>query len=193
MSDGVHIDGALQAEEGAWAGAEDRLSTPVRTQSAERLWSEQAPRLVRAAIALGVPPEEAADVVQDTLLAAFRALRSFDPQRGSFDAWSHAILVRRCSNWRRARARLVRVFTALAREGQGTVVPAPDAVLEARRTLQRLVGGLSPGQRKVWVLMEVSGLSARATAEALGLREATVRSHLRHARTAMRRNAEEAP
>ena len=47
--------------------------------AADRLWGEQAPRLLRAALALGVPPEEAPDVVQESLLAAFRALRRFRP------------------------------------------------------------------------------------------------------------------
>jgi RNA polymerase sigma factor (sigma-70 family) len=191
MSDGIHIEGALSANDGGWAGAEDSCSPPIGDEPAELLWSRQAPRLVRAAIALGVPPEEAADVVQDTLLAAFRARRAFDPERGSFDAWSHAILVRRYSNWRRARGRMVRAITSFARDRRGATMPAPDAAVEARRTLRRLVSGLSPVQRRVWALMEVSGLSTEATARALRLREATVRSHLRHARNAMRRCAKE--
>jgi RNA polymerase sigma-70 factor (ECF subfamily) len=156
--------------------------------AAEALWSRQAPRLVRAAIALGVPAADAGDVVQEALLAAFRRLRGFDPARGSFDAWTHAILVRRCANWRRARARLLRALRGAPRQEPPS---RPDGDLDARRTLERLVGGLAPARRRAWALVEISGLSPREAASILRVRESTVRSHLRHAREAMRRAAEE--
>ncbi len=159
-------------------------------EAPEVLWTRQAPRLVRAAIALGVPPDEAADLVQETLLAAFRARQRFDRERGSFDAWTHAILVRRCSNWRRARGRFLRAVTALAREARPNPLQ-PDDVVEARQRLERLVAGLSPARRRVWALLEISGLSVEETATALRMRESTVRSHLRHARSALQRSAEE--
>lgn len=157
---------------------------------ADALWTSQAPRLVRAALALGVSPEEASDVAQETLLAAFRGLDRFDPARGSFNVWIHTILARRCSNWRRARRRLARALAAVA----GEAVPRPpsaDRVLRARRLLQRLVGDLTTSQRRAWALTEVAGLSAREAASVLGIREATVRSQVRHARGLMRRKAEE--
>lgn len=166
------------------------MSKETVAEAPEALWSRQAPRLIRAAIAIGVPPEEAADLVQETLLAAFRARHRFDPERGSFDTWTHAILARRCSNWRRARSRLFRALTAFARE-RSPQLPRPDAVVEARRTLERLAADLSPARRRVWALMEISGLSTQETAAALRMRESTVRSHLRHARAALQRAASE--
>jgi RNA polymerase sigma-70 factor (ECF subfamily) len=161
-------------------------------EAPEVLWKRQAPRLVRAAIALGVHPDEAADLVQETLLAAFLARHRFDRERGSFDAWTHAILIRRCANWRRARGRFLRAVTAFAREGRPTPLQ-PDAVVETRLRLERLVAGLSPARRRVWALLEISGLSVEETAAALRMRESTVRSHLRHARAALQRSAEAEP
>ncbi len=158
------------------------------SSAARALWTAQAPGLLRAAIALGIQPADAADVVQETLMAAFRSLDRFDPHKGAFSTWTHAILVRRCSNWRRARSHVAKLLAGLRQEPPGHT-PAAEAV-EAKLTLESLVRGLSRSQRRVWALVEVAGLSGKQAADALGLREATVRSHLRHARAAMRRAAE---
>jgi RNA polymerase sigma factor (sigma-70 family) len=159
--------------------------------AADALWRRQAPRLVRAAVALGVAPDDAADLVQETLLAAFRALARFDPERASFDAWTHAILVRRCSNWRRGRRRLLRALQRLRAE-PAAARHRPDEEVAAQELLDRLIGAMPRVRRRVWALVEVSGLSAADAARALGIREATVRSHLRHVRAA-RRPAREEP
>jgi len=158
--------------------------------AADRLWGRQMPRLLRAALALGVPPDEAPDVVQESMLAAFRALRRFRPGRGSFEAWTHAILLRRCANWRRARGRFLRAVSSLGRAGRAQSA-APDRQVDARHTLERMLNGLSVTQHRVWTLLEVSGLGAGEVAGMLGIRETTVRSHLRHARESMRRRGEE--
>src|SRR4029078_12002885 len=46
--------------------------------------------------ALGSPRVDFEDVAQETFLAAFRHLDSFDPQRGSFRTWLLAIARNRC-------------------------------------------------------------------------------------------------
>jgi RNA polymerase sigma-70 factor (ECF subfamily) len=185
------MNGILTAEASAPSGsraassiAEEGIGKPP-----EQLWSQEAPRLLRAAIALGVPPEEAADLVQETLLAAFRNLHRYRSGRGSFEVWTHTILVRRCSNWRRARARFARALLALGDRHPETSRP-PDAVVDARRRLERLLASLTPVRRRVWILREISGFSHGEIAAILRMREPTVRSHLRHAHQALHRAAE---
>ena len=100
----------------------------------------------------------------------------------------------RTSNWHRGRRRLHRALTQLVWQGQVGSVLRPDEVLaveEAKRTLRLLTAGLTPIRRQVWAITQISGLPIRATAEALGLREDTVRSHLRHARLALERAVKE--
>ena len=175
----------------------DRLVRATRDGvpgAAEELWSSQAHRLVRAAVALGVTVEEAEDVVQEALLSAFRNFGKFDGSRAPFQVWTHRILVSRTSNWHRARRRLHRALTRLVWEGQPGSVVRPDEALEveeAKRTLRRLTAGLTPIRRRVWAITQISGLPIRAAAETLGLREETVRSHLRHARLALERAVNE--
>jgi len=162
--------------------------------AAEELWSGQARRLVRAAVALGVTVEDAEDVVQEALVSAFRNFGKFDGCRAPFQIWTHRILVSRTSNWHRARRRLHRALTRLVREGQPRSVIQPDETLEmeeAERTLRSLTAGLTPIRRQVWAITQISGLPVRVAADVLGLREETVRSHLRHARLALERAVNE--
>ena len=175
----------------------DRLVQAARQGvpgAADELWLSQARRLIRAAIALGVRLEEAEDVVQEALLSAFKNFGRFDGSRAPFQVWTHRILVSRTSNWHRARRRLHRALTRLVCEGQPRSVPPPDEALEleeAKNTLSRLTSGLTPIRRRVWALTQISGLPIRVAAEVLGLREKTVRSHLRHARLALERAVKE--
>ena len=183
LSDETGVDRLVQATREGLPGA------------AEELWSGQARRLVRAAVALGVTVEEAEDVVQEALISAFRNFGKFDGSRSPFQVWTHRILVSRTSNWHRARRRLHRALKRLVWEGQtGGSGVRPDEALamdEAKRTLRRLTAGLTPIRRQVWAITQISGLPIRAAAEALGLREETVRSHLRHARVALERAVNE--
>lgn len=202
----MELCGALENENSGVAGRKRRAGSDVEGPealvacaladspcAAEALWEDQAPALMRAAIAIGVPWEEARDVVQETLLYAFRSLSRFDPGRSSFRVWLHAILVGRCRNWRRARRRFVAAVADFLTDGRPAEPERPDEVLarrEAQERLDRLIAGLSPRLRHVWALVEGAGLSCRDAACVLRVEEATVRSHLRHARAAIREAAQ---
>jgi RNA polymerase sigma factor CnrH len=157
----------------------------------ERLWRAARPRLVRIALALGVPAADVPDLVQETLLAAHRALGRFDPAAGSFEAWMGTILVRRARNLERSRRRRRRFLDALRAIGLPVPPRSPRAVdhLEARLVVDRLLGCLSVSQREVVALYEIGEVDAAETARVLGLTAGGVRSIARDAR---RRLAEEA-
>jgi len=143
------------------------------------------PRLTRIALALGAPAQEVPDLVQDTLLAAHRALRSFDPDRGSFDAWLATILVRRVQNARRAERRRRALRGLLGRIGAPREPRGTRDIdrAEARLVLAKLVACLSDSQREVIALYEIGDLPAEEVARALGHTAAGVRSIARDART----------
>lgn len=163
-----------------------RRSGEVGTRQAaeDRLWEAARPRLVRMALALGVPASEVPDLVQDALLAAHRALGRFDPEAGSFEAWIGTILLRRTRNLLRARRRR-RVFLDALRAIGLPVAPRPSRGLdgvEARLVVERLLGCLTDVQREVVALYEIGELDAAATARVLGITPAGVRSIARDAR-----------
>jgi RNA polymerase sigma-70 factor (ECF subfamily) len=157
----------------------------------ERLWQAAYPRLVRIALALGVPAGDVPDLVQDALFAAHRALRRFDPGAGSFEAWLGTILIRRARNLARSRRRRRVFLDALRAIGLPVAPRSPQALerLEARLVVERLIGCLSVSQRDVVALYEIGEMDAAESARILGLTPAGVRSIARDAR---RRLAEEA-
>ena len=161
-----------------------------------RLYAHVRPRLLRIALALGVDPDAAADLVQETLWSAHKNLGRFDAARASFEGWLGTILVRRARNRWRSLARGRRLLKAFAASARTTSEPGSHAV-EARLTLSRLVEQLTRRQREVVALYEIDGLSAGEVADILGISAAGVRSIARDARRRLAaehaRNAREEP
>lgn len=129
-------------------------------------------RLVRFARSV-VGEAEAEDVVQESLIAAWRALQSLEDAR-RFDAWINAIVFRRCLK----RRRLWRFRVALEDVREGAVSDDPATDLDVRALLARL----APRQRAVLHLTIVEGMSDSEIAEALSMTAGSVRAHRRRAR-----------
>ncbi len=128
--------------------------------------------------------EQAADAVQDALLAAWLDLRALrDPER--FDAWLHRLLVRAC--YRAAGRRRTRELAELAVTVRGEPsVPDEQHALAARDQMSRAFRRLTAEQRTVIVLHHYLGLSMAEAADALGAPIGTVQSRLHRATQAMR-------
>lgn len=132
-------------------------------------------------------PDEALDIVQETFLAAFGALRRYDPAR-PLRAWLAAIALNKVRDW--ARRRAVRRFLGLAmpEDAAGWVrddAPLPDEVAEQREALAataHAVAALSPNLKDVLLLRTIEGLSQAETALALGVSEKAVETRLYRAR-----------
>ena len=146
-----------------------------------RLYAHVRPRLLRIALALGVDPDGAADLVQETLWSAHKNLARFDAARASFEGWLGTILVRRTRNRWRSVARGRRLLKAFAASARTSIEPGAHAV-EAKLTLHRLLEPLTQRQREVVALYEIDGLSADEVAGILGISPAGVRSMARDAR-----------
>lgn len=131
--------------------------------------------------------EEALDIVQDTFLAAFGALRRYDPAR-PLRAWLAAIALNKARDW--ARRQRVRRFLrhALSESAADWVrddAPLPDEIAVQRDALAgtaRAVAGLPASLKDVLLLRTLEGLSQAETAEALGISEKAVETRLYRAR-----------
>ena len=141
---------------------------------AERHWE----RLVAVARSV-VGDADAEDEAQESLVTAWRKLpRLREPD--AFRAWLLRILLRRCL--RRTRRRwaflplpfAADVADAGAGEGSGFV------------DVERILGALPPRQRAVMHLTVLEGMSDGEIGEALSIAAASVRSHRRRAREALR-------
>jgi RNA polymerase sigma-70 factor (TIGR02960 family) len=153
--------------------------------------------------------QDAEDLLQETLLAAWRGLERFDG-RSSLRAWLYRIATNRCLNALRDKRRRPREVEPIAAPPEPTrrsepiwLEPYPDALLEtvaetspgpqARYELKEAVGlafvaalqHLPPRQRAVLVLRDVLGFRATEVAEMLETSEPAVKGALQRARAAL--------
>src|SRR5215207_10042933 len=166
-------DGALVAR--ARAGDSAAFDTLVRS------YMEQAFRVAYRVVG---QREDAEDLVQESFLAAFQYLDSFEIGR-PFGPWLIRIVLNRGSNLRRSRTR-----RSTEPEVDG-VSEAPSALLESERSdtgriLQDALGTLSERQRTIVTLFDVDGLTSAEIGEMMDLAPGTVRWHLHEARRQLR-------
>ena len=144
------------------------------------LVDRHADRLFRLAFRLVSNSADAEDVVQETLMGAFRHLGRFRG-RSTVRTWLSGILVRQAARCLRRRGR--RRAAALP-ESEGLADRARDVAADTGRRLD--IGGalreLSPEHREVVVLREYEGMSYAEIAEALAVPRGTVESRLFRAR-----------
>jgi RNA polymerase sigma-70 factor (ECF subfamily) len=120
------------------------------------------------------------DVAQETFVAAWLGLRSFDPVRGAFGAWLLAIARHRALNALRRPRRAV----AANPEPWGPPPAAGDPVVPRR--LDDAVRALPLDQRVAYLLAEVHGLALAAVAELEDVPVGTVKSRVSRARARLR-------
>jgi RNA polymerase sigma-70 factor (ECF subfamily) len=127
--------------------------------------------------------ERARDVVQDTLVRAWRDLPTLrDTER--FDAWVRRLLVRACvDELRRMRRHVVEI--ELTDLHQPAVADAASAVAD-RDALRQAFRWLDPEQRSLIVLRYYLDLPLTEVADALDMPVGTAKSRLSRARTALR-------
>jgi RNA polymerase sigma-70 factor (ECF subfamily) len=137
---------------------------------------------------------DAADVVQEACLRAFRYFDSY--REGDAKSWLLKIVRRTCYDWlqRNRPADLVPLEFETDPDGPPHLPPRAivdgDALLQSRSDLRRLdllIEMLPPPLREAIVLRELHELDYRQIAEVTGVPIGTVMSRLHRARAALRR------
>jgi RNA polymerase sigma-70 factor (TIGR02960 family) len=153
--------------------------------------------------------QDAEDMVQETLLAAWRGLESFEG-RASLRSWLYRIATNRCLNALRAQSRRPQEVPAMGDMPEPTrrtepvrLEPYPDVLLEdlpdrspgpaaryeARESIELsfivALQHLPPRQRAALVLRDVLGFRTAEVAEMLDTGEASVKGSLQRARAAV--------
>jgi len=139
-------------------------------------------------------PEDARDVLQDTLFAMARGVHDF---RGasSVSTWlykiarSFCIKKRRRSKFAPARERSLDSDANLEAARLADPAKAPDQALAAQEVevaLEQAIGKLDPMHREVLLLRDAEGLTAPEVAEVLDVSVQAVKSRLQRARLSVR-------
>lgn len=187
-----------------------RAATPERIAETELLEKARAgdrdafealavramPRLLGTASRLLGAGFAAEEAVSEALFRAYRHIARF---RGTsaFSTWLHRIVCRVVADRFREAARERRLHTRVADRLASGLSPSghddrraqPLDRLSSRETaarLRRVASELPPTQRLVLLLFAWEGLALADIAALLSLKYATVKSHLHHARTALR-------
>jgi RNA polymerase sigma-70 factor (ECF subfamily) len=128
---------------------------------------------------------EAFDIVQESFVAAWRALKRFDERR-PFGIWLKRIAINKCRDWRRRRA--VRSFfyraediDRLGLQVEQPVVAANDRE-DALRRLDEAIAALPDGLKAPLLLSLTGEASYREIGESLGLTAKAVEVRIYRAR-----------
>lgn len=161
-----------------------------RPTAFDRYVVPEIPVLYRVALSLAGQPADAEDLVQDTLIRAYRAIDRFDGAHPR--AWLLTIL--RHTHLNRVRGR----SAVLVRDGDsveatlervGTPFPSAEEVVVSE-TFEAVVAeafaALPDKHRQVVTLVDIEGLSYQEAADALGVPRGTVMSRLHRARARIR-------
>jgi RNA polymerase sigma-70 factor (ECF subfamily) len=162
------------------------------------LFRDRVDRVTGFAVRRLSSPDEVADLVAATFLAALERSDSYDPAKGDPVAWLLGIAANLLANQRRravreqlARARLD-ARALLSSDEVEALLARMDASVEALR-LRAAMATLSGSHQRVLLLACESSLSPAAAAEGLGISLTTFRVRLSRARRALRRAMQAQP
>lgn len=141
-------------------------------------------RLAHGVILRIVPePADAADVLQEVFWEAWQQAATYDPARGTPEAWIVTRARARAIDRVRSIRRRNETFVAPLPEDQaaGPEAPGPDAAerAEDRGLILGALGGLPEGQREVLELAYYAGLTQTEIAERLKQPLGTVKTRMR--------------
>jgi RNA polymerase sigma-70 factor (ECF subfamily) len=160
-------------------------------QALGTLLERYAPAITRFSVKMCRNPEDAQDVLQETLAAAARGLGDF---RGdaSLSTWLFTVARSFCIKKRRTSKHAPERIVPLE-DAQGTVAApagtAPDEVAASRQAVEALeqaLAALDPDQREVLLLRDVEGLAAKEAAAIVGISVGALKSRLHRARAELR-------
>ncbi len=133
-------------------------------------------------------PQDVLDVLQETQLAVWRSLASYDAAR-PFEAWLTCIALNKCRDWARRRSvrsgALARLQEDIAQEGPGLETPSAERLVmdgEDARDLRRALDELPAQLREPLVLSAMRELPQAIVARELRLTTKAVEMRIRRAR-----------
>jgi RNA polymerase sigma-70 factor (ECF subfamily) len=155
------------------------------------LFARHRDRLWAVALRTMGNPEDAADGLQDGMIAAFRRAGSYRGE-AAVTTWLHRVVVNACLD--RIRAAKIRRLEALPDdvEDRGTLVATaehddqPEAAAEDAERRRRVLAALATlpaDQRAALVLVDMEGYPVAEVAEMLGCAEGTIKSRCSRGRT----------
>jgi RNA polymerase sigma factor (sigma-70 family) len=166
----------------AWSWPTEQVVSAAQegdTRAIAALLSGSHAHVRRFARTLCSTPEDAEDAAQEALIVLYRKIGTLRAT-AALGSWMFQVVRNECI--RRSRVRLRGPIST-------AVEPSAEDAALARLEMQRIVdaiAALPDDQRTVVVLRDMQGLSGAATAQALGLSRAAMKSRLHRGRESLR-------
>lgn len=144
----------------------------------EELFHRHHRQLYRLAKLTSRDPDDAADALQDAMLAAHRAAHRFRHD-STVSSWLYRIVVNACLD----RLRRNKVHSCDELDELSVPLPDPTSRVDTAIVVERALLGLPVDQRAAIVAVDMQGYSVAETARMLGVPEGTVKSRCSRART----------
>src|SRR3984885_12317956 len=144
----------------------------------EHLYRQFSPRVYGLCLRLTGQSEAAEHCTQESFVAAWRALASFE-KRSRFSTWLHRIAVHTVLSRRRG----LRVQYEVAEPVSGLPEVADPGSDSPPLDIERAIAALPEGARHVLVLVGIYGFSHAEVAQALDIAEGTCKAQLHRARS----------
>lgn len=162
-----------------------RLAREGDVGAFEELYRNHVGRVYGLCLRMAGDRALAEDLAQEVFIRAWEKLASFRGE-SAFSSWLHRLAVNvvlsRQRSRRRRQSRIVAVEDPEVHETVRPVV-APTAGMD----LEKLVSGLPPGARRVFVLHDVEGFSHVEISDMTGIAVGTSKAHLHRARKLLRK------
>lgn len=152
-------------------------------------------RVYNLALRMCGNPDDAFDLSQEAFFRAWRGLSGFQGE-AAFSTWLFRLTANVCLDWLRAKKRRPTVsLTAVDDDGEEVQMEiadpgkSPEEILEAaedRAALAKAMNQLPVEYRQILTMRAINYMSYTEIADALQLREGTVKSRLSRARLALR-------
>lgn len=143
-----------------------------------QLMEDNRQNMYKVAICYVNNPEDAADVIQDTILTAFEKLRDLK-EPAYFRTWLTRILINKCKDFLDERSWEVAMPELAFDEMPETSYD--DSTLN-HLIYEELLQAVDEQYRDILVLHYVEGFQSKEIARVLGMKDATVRTRLRRGR-----------
>ena len=163
---------------------EEALSRELAQVRFGRLYREHGRAILAYSLRRAKGPEDAADVVAETFLIAWRRLGDVPPGERA-RLWLYAVARRVLANQHRTEQRRTRLGERLAESLRAEVATHPQPGGEAAEAL-RAMGELRDEDRELLLLVSWEELSPGEAARVLGISSLAARSRLHRARRRLR-------
>lgn len=169
--------------------AEEALPRELAEARFAQIYRDHEREILRYALRRSSDPEDAADVVAETFLVAWRRLGAV-PLGDEARLWLYATARRVLANHKRGIGRRTRLAERLREELRRQL---PGEPARERRGLLAALAGLGDGDRELLMLVGWEELTPSQAAQVLGISSISARTRLHRARRRLRaRLAEEA-